>query len=136
MDESPDHGRVTAPARDVAGFVTVQHVAVVALSLVVFVAMANLVVFQYGRGVVRAALDEGVRAGAHASASAAECEARAADVLADLLGGPMGSGVTIGCGEAGGEIRAAAEVRFTGWLPGVPDWSFTVDAASLKERAP
>src|SRR6266705_2065800 len=45
------------------GFVTAQFVVVVALSLVFFVFLCNAVVFMYGRGVVRAALEEGVRAG-------------------------------------------------------------------------
>ena len=46
------------------GMATVQYVVTAGLSLLLFVAFANLIVFQYGRGVVRAALDEGVRAGA------------------------------------------------------------------------
>lgn len=119
-----------------SGFVTVQYVAVVGLSLVLVVVLTNLVVFQYGRGVVRAALDEGVRAGARASAGAAECEARAGDVLADLLGGAMGTGVRVVCTDDGDVLRATADVAFAGWLPAVPDWAFTVQATAVREREP
>lgn len=118
------------------GFVTVTHVAVVGLSLVVVVMLANLSVFQYGRGVVRAALDEGARAGARATAGVPECEARADDVLADLLGGAMGSGVRTWCTDEGDLLRASADVTFAGWLPTVPDWRFSLEAAAVRERVP
>lgn len=118
------------------GFVTIQYVAVVGLSLLAVVALVNLVVFQYGRGVVRAALDEGARAGARATAGAAECEARAGDVLADLLGGAMGTGVALACTDEGDTLRATADVVFAGWLPTVPDWAFTVEATAVREVVP
>ena len=41
---------------------TIQYVAAIGLSLVVFVTMANFVVDLYARGVVRSAMDEGARA--------------------------------------------------------------------------
>lgn len=116
------------------GFVTVQYVAVVGLSLVFVVLLTNLVVFQYGRGVVRAALDEGVRAGTRATAGAAECEARAGDVLADLLGGAMGTGVRLACTDDGVHVRATADVVFTSWAPGVPDWRFGARAQARRGR--
>lgn len=122
--------------RDDRGFVTVQYVAVVGLSLLLVVALTNVVVFQYGRGVVRAALDEGARAGVRTTAGVPECEARAGDVLADLLGGAMGAGVTLACTDDGVLLRATAEVVFVGWLPAVPDWAFTAEASAVRERAP
>lgn len=118
------------------GFVTVASVAVTGLSLLFVVALVNIVVFQYGRGVVRAALDEGVRAGARATAGVGECEARAGDVLADLLGGAMGAGVQLACTDDGAVLRAAADVTFVGWLPAVPDWRFTAEATAVRERSP
>ncbi|HVM00774.1 MAG TPA: hypothetical protein VM324_15905 [Egibacteraceae bacterium] len=118
------------------GFVTVQYVAVVGLSLLFVVMLANLVVFQYGRGVVRAALDEGARAGTRTTAGAAECEARAGDVLADLLGGAMGAGVRLRCADDGDLVRASADVVFVGWLPAVPDWRFTAEATASRRPAP
>jgi hypothetical protein len=69
------------------GMTTVQYVAATAFSLIVFVMMANFIVFLYARGVVRAAVDEGARAGGRFGASSAECESRARDVLGDLLAG-------------------------------------------------
>lgn len=123
------------PTRD-RGFVTVQYVAVTGLSLLLVVVMVNLVVFQYGRGVVRAALDEGVRAGARATAGSEECEARARDVLADLLGGAMGAGVTLRCTDTGSTLQATADVVFHGWLPSVPDWRFSAEASAVREQAP
>jgi hypothetical protein len=117
---------------------TAQYVAATGFSLVAFVMMANFIVFLYARGVVRAAVDEGARAGGRVGAGTAECEARAGDVLGDLLGGPLGAGVNVACSERGDDVmRARADVVLSGWLPGViPDWSFTIEAQSVKERAP
>lgn len=127
--------RSRRPAEE-QGYLTVQVVLAVALSFVLLVMVANLIVFQYGRGVVRAALDEGVRRGTRAPATAAECEARAREVVAQLLGGPMGRGVTITCTEVGGQMRARADVVFRSWVPGLPDWSFRAAAAGVKEEEP
>jgi hypothetical protein len=92
---------------------TIQFVTATALSLFVFVLLANLVVALYARGAVRAAIDEGARAGAPVDSSVAECERRANDAL------------------------ARAEVVVAGWIPGVvPDWSFTLTAAAVKEHEP
>ena len=121
------------------GMTTAQYVAATGFSLIAFVMMANFVVFLYARGVVRAAVDEGARAGGRFGASAAECETRATDVVDDLLGGGLGTGVQVGCHEDGRDevMRAHADVVLRGWLPGViPDWSFTLEAQSVKERAP
>ncbi len=118
------------------GFLTVQFVAAVGLSMLMLVALANLVAFQYGRGVVRAALDEGVRSGARASAGIAECEARARSVLDGLLGGAMGDGVMLRCTDDGATVAATAEVTFPGWTPMVPPWSFEVSAVSHRETYP
>ncbi len=118
------------------GFVTAQFVVVVALSLVFFVFLCNADVFMYGRGVVRAALEEGVRAGSPAGSSTAACRRAADDAIRSLLGGRMGAQVRISCALAAGEVRATADVRFQGWLPGVPDWRFRNDASAVKERLP
>lgn len=118
------------------GFLTLQMVMAVALSFVVLVMMTNLIVFQYGRGAVRAALDEGVRRGTREPTAAADCEGRAREVVESLLGGPMGEGVSITCAEADGQMRADARVVFRSWVPGVPDWSFRIGAAGVKEEAP
>ena len=119
------------------GMTTTQYVAATAFSLLAFVMLANFIVFSYARGVVRAAVDEGARAGGRFGSSEAECEERAGDVLGDLLGGPLGSGVEVRCRVDGGEevMRAHADVVLRGWIPGLtPDWSFTLEAQSVKER--
>lgn len=119
-----------------AGFLTVQFVAAVGLSLVMFTALVNLVAFQYGRGVVRAALDEGVRAGSRATASDLECLQRIRSTLSDLLGGAMGAGVRVDCRQDGEQVVASASATFRGWLPLVPDWRFGLLASARRERAP
>ena len=108
----------------------------VAASLLLLVLAANVLVWQYGRGAVRAALDEGVRAGSRAPATAADCQARADDALADLLGGSMGRSVTLMCSETPDEVMASADVHFRGWLPLMPDWSFSSSSSAVKEQEP
>ena len=117
------------------GFATVQYVTVMAFSLLTLVLLVNFVAFQYGRGVVRAALDEGTRAGSRVQASAAECQLRAREVLDDLLGGPMGDTArdTLECEVAGDRVRAVATARFASWIDPVQTWSFQVEAVAVKE---
>ena len=116
---------------------TIQYVAATALSLFVFVGMANFIVDLYARGVVRSAMDEAARAGAPVDASAVDCADRAHDVVSNLLGGALGSSVRVSCEERGDSVQAHASVELAGWLPGVvPDWSFTIDGTALKERDP
>jgi hypothetical protein len=112
-------------------------VAATALTLLAFVALANLVVDLYARGVVRAAVDEGARAGAPIDATAAECEQRAHDVVRTLLGGELGRDVQVECRDEQDRMTAGAVVVFHGWIPGVvPDWSFRLVGSATKERAP
>ncbi len=119
------------------GMTTVQFVAATALSLIVFVMLANLVVDLYARGAIRAAVDEGARAGAPIDSSVGECEQRAKDALDHLLGGEMGSDVRVACVGSLDTIRAQATVVLHGWLPGVvPDWSFSLTGTAVKERDP
>ncbi len=113
---------------------TVQYVWGVALSLVLLVVVANLIAFQYGRGVVRSALDEGVRAGSRATAAATECQARARQVLDQLLGGPLGDGVSVSCREIDGRIVASADGAFAPWIGMLPDHRFHAEAVAVKEH--
>lgn len=116
---------------------TLQFVMATALSLFVFVMLANLVVDLYARGAIRAAVDEGARAGAPVDVSARECEQRANDALRHLLGGAMRTGVQVNCVADFGAIRAEATVVLPSWLPGVmPDWSFSVVGTAVKEHSP
>jgi hypothetical protein len=118
------------------GMTTVQYVAATAFTLIVFVMMANFIVFLYARGVVRAAVDEGARAGSRFGATTTECDSRARDVLGDLLAGRLGSDVHVKCESTSeDEMHAIVHATLHGWLPGVvPDWTFTLDARSVKEH--
>jgi hypothetical protein len=122
------------PVASERGMATPQFVLAAGLALLLFVALANLIVFQYGRGVVRAALDEGVRAGAPLGASLVDCQERADSFLGDLLGGEMGRGVDLVCESDGNLVVADALVRFEGWV--IPDWTFTLSATAVKEELP
>jgi hypothetical protein len=120
-----------------AGFSTVQYVAATGLSLLAFVALANLVVDLYARGAVRAAVDEAARAAAPVDVALDVCDRRAREVLAHLLGGRMSSGVRVECSESAGSVRARAEVVLPSWLPAVvPEWSFSLVGSAVKEREP
>lgn len=128
----------TGPRSD-WGFVTIEYVLAVGLSMVVLVVIANVVVFEYGHGVVRAAVDQGVREGARTPSPVASCQAAAQQVIDDLLGGrtgPMGSGVSITCTQAGTQIAATAHARFHAWLRPIPDWSFSASASGAVEGTP
>jgi hypothetical protein len=115
------------------GFVTTQFVLAVALSLMLFVMLCNAIVYQYGRGVVRAALDEGVRSASRAGGTVSTCEAAAEEVRHTLLGGPVGSHVAIRCGLVADTIQATATGYLPSWLPLVPDWSIDLAASAVKE---
>ncbi len=139
------HGDVRCPAmgqpstsrvHDESGSAAPAYVFAVGLSLIFFVLLVQFVAWQYGRGVVRAALDEGARVGAPAEAGLGDCEARALDVLADLLGGTMGDEVAVRCTQSGTQVVAEATVTFRAWLPPSPDWSFRVAASARKEALP
>ena len=118
------------------GFVTVQAVFVYAVALMTLVWLANFIVFQYGRGAVRAAIDEGARTGSRVGASEASCEARAHEVLDNLLGGVLGKGVKITCRLDGSTMLAEARGTFTSWAPPVPTYRFDVTATALQTQEP
>src|SRR5262249_508177 len=82
--------------RSASGLTTIQYVVATAMSLVVFVALANAIVDLYARGVARAAVDEGARAGAVMDATVDDCAARANRVLEGAV--PRGS-VRVTCSE-------------------------------------
>lgn len=133
-------GRGGAWVRDEAGFATVTFVVAVALSLLMFTLVANVVVVQYGRGVLRMALDEGVRAGARipddAGLAVAACQRRVEEVRGNLLGGALGDGVEVGCGYDGARVTATADGAFPAWLPGVPASPVSARAGVRHETVP
>lgn len=121
-------GRASGRGED--GASSVATILVMTLVLVFFVNLAQVVVWQYGRGSVRAALDEAARAGAGTAGGLAACEERAGAVLRDLLGGSMGDEIQVSCRDEGSGIVAEASVMFRSWMPPMPDWTFTSAASA------
>lgn len=113
------------------GVSSAQFVLASALSLLLFVALANLVVIQYGRGAVRSALEQGARAGSVGGVDA--CRDVTAGVLDDLLGGRMSDGVVISCDLVGTTIQAAASASFETWAPLMPDYEFSMTSEAVVE---
>ena len=123
--------------RSERGFVTAQYLIVIAFTLFLLTAFLNVLVYQYGRGVVRGALDAGARAGSPVGAGEAECYEAVNRYLDQLLGGSMGATVNPVCGEAGGfMVVTANDITFQGWTPLVPDWTFNLEARAVKEQLP
>ncbi len=122
-------------ARTETGFITIQVVAAVGFSLVLLTMLANVIVFEYGRGVVRAALDEGVRMGSRAQATERECLRRIHDIIQDMIVS-MADQLEVSCRDEGDQVEASASANFEAWIPGVPNWRFTSDAVAVKEHPP
>lgn len=102
-----------------------------ALALILFLVLANLVVVQYGRGVVRSGLEQGARAGT--TSGVAVCEDTARAVIDDLLGGRMSDGLVLHCTVADGAVVAAASVVFESWTPLTPDFAFSLSSSAVLE---
>lgn len=127
--------RRTAGGLTQRGAASVQFLIASGLGLVLFLMLANVFVVQYGLGAVRSALDQGARAGA-ISGAAADCEARVADVLGQLLGGRMSDAVEFDCSTNAGLMVAGARGVFEGWMAGGPDFPFEVVVEDVVERVP
>ncbi len=127
-------GPFGAPACAEAGAAAVSYTVTIALTMVLFVLCANVIVALYARGVVRGALDEGARAGSRTLAGAAECQQRAEEALDQLLGGRMRAGVAIQCAETPAAVTASATATFPGWLPGIPALTFDLGATAVREQ--
>lgn len=104
-----------------------------ALSLLLFVTLANVVVDLYVRGVARAAVDEAARAGAALDATDADCRQRASDVLDGVV---AAGAVSVTCREVGGAMRARARIVLAAWIPGIPTLTMVLEGEVVKERLP
>jgi Flp pilus assembly protein TadG len=120
--------------RDERGAALIPLVIATGVVLLIVTAVMNLIVFQYGKGVVRSALDEGARAGSRANATVSDCEARATEVLVSLLGGSLGTGVIVSCSDDGVRVIASATVHFDGWFGSVTDYDASLTASATKEN--
>lgn len=113
------------------GVSSAQFVLASALSLVLFLMLANLVVVQYGRGAIRSALEQAARSGSVSGVDA--CRETAGLVVRDLLGGRMSDDVVITCEVVGTTIEAHASARFETWIPLVPDYEFSLATGAIAE---
>jgi hypothetical protein len=120
--------------RDDGGFTTIQYVVATALSLVLFVLVANLLVDLYERGVVRDALDEGVRSAVPLHGSAAACEERVRAVVRAIGGGSALHVDALQCDVHDGVVVATADATMRSWLPGLlPSWHVRLRASVRRE---
>lgn len=107
--------------------------------LMVLMAGTNFVVFEYGQGVVRTAVDEAARAGSEQQTNASPvlvCQAKASQVMANLLPGPFGRNISITCVDEGTDLVATATGNFPGWLPPVPSLAVHIQGRSRLESNP
>lgn len=117
------------------GITSVQFLLASGLGMLLFLALANLVVVQYGRGALRSALDQGARAGA-ISSSEEECLQRIEDVLRQLLGGRMGDSVVASCGVGPVVVSATGQAVFVAWTPFTRDFVIDMTAQATRESPP
>jgi hypothetical protein len=91
----------------------------------------NLVLDEYARGAIRAALEQGARSGASWGGSAPECQAAADRALAVLLRGPFGHQVHVTCTVGPDEVFARASGRLPSFLPVVPSLGVQMTAIAV-----
>jgi hypothetical protein len=114
------------------GVTSVQFLLAGALSLVLFLIFANVIVVQYGRGAFRSALDQGARVGAVTGALTG-CEMRVEAVLDQILGGAMGDSVQIECEVFGDLVVAHGSAVFPSWTPFTSDFVIDLRAQATLE---
>jgi hypothetical protein len=127
--------RAQRPRTGEHGFVTIEFLVAVGFSLLVLVMITNLVMVQFGRGVVRAAVDEGARAGARLSADPVQvCLDRTQRTLESI--GQLGDVTAADCELVDGQVRSVATADFEGWLPFVPVFTEDAEATARLEVEP
>ena len=119
---------------DDTGATFIALVVATGIVLILLTGIIQVIIFQYGKGTVRAALDEAAHAGSRSPTSVDTCQTRAANVLADLLGGDMGKGVQVTCVDAGDHIVVTAHIHFSGWFGSLTDYDTTLTASATKEN--
>ena len=128
--------------RSESGFVSVELMAAVSLSLVFLVFVFNFIFIQYGEGVIRAAADEGARAGSRVDVVGAPestlvaCEKKANEILVSI--GKMASDPQVSCtvDDATQRVNSTVTATFEPWMPWIPSIDTEATASSIKEQAP
>ena len=117
--------------RDERGMTSLSTVLAASFALVVFLALGNLILVQYGRGVARVAVDEAVRRGSvhHNCANAAQA------VLDDLIGGPFGADLVVDCQLNDGVVVATVSGALPALVPFLPEFAVHASASALMEEA-
>lgn len=115
-----------------SGLASVEFLLASALGFLLLVAFLNLVVFQYGRGALQSALEQGVRVGS-LNGDAGACEEKVNSVLGQLLAGRMSDGLRVECFAASGLISASASARFPSWTPLTSDFRFELTSRATIE---
>ena len=117
------------------GFVSIEFIVAVGFSLVMLVLLVNFIVFQFGEGMLRAAVNEGARAGARADGTEGSCSAKIEQVLgSDFLDGALfTSRPKISCPSDADTQRAVIKAQFAGWFPEVGAIDVEVKARAVKE---
>lgn len=118
------------------GALMLEYMVVIAFSFVFVIMMLQFIVFQYSQGVVRGALDEGVREGSRFNATADACRAKAQEVIDDGLGPANRVATSVICTDNGRQVTATSQIVFQLWFPpGLPDLTPPQSKAqSEKER--
>lgn len=125
--------------RDERGDSFVVTLVAVLILLGVFLMATNLVVDEYGQGVLRTAVDEAAQAGAEQGASdaaASACQAKESEVMSGLLSGTLADGVHLSCAVDGDQVVATATGHLPAWLPPVPEVGVHALGTSVLETPP
>jgi hypothetical protein len=117
------------------GLSSIQFLLASGLGLILFLALANLVVVQYGRGAMRSALEQGARVGA-ITRSEAECQGRVEEVLGQLIGGRMGDGVSTSCVIGPTAVVVTGSATFQSWTPLTADYRIQMESRATLEEPP
>lgn len=115
---------------DDRGMTTLPTVVAASFALVVFVALADLVLVQYARGVARTAVDEAVRTTAVAGGDVGVCLGSVQADLDDLLGGSFGADLEAQCAANDDAVFASIEGVLPPLLPILPSFTVAVEASS------
>jgi hypothetical protein len=122
--------------RPETGSALIAGVFAIGLLLVLFLGALSMVVEEYLKGALRAAVDEAAQAGATAGGSLISCELKGAQVSADLIPGPFERGVVINCRVQGNLMVASFAGDVHGLIAPVPPLHMSVLGFSVIEAVP
>lgn len=128
--------RARALVDDDRGIAAAELTVGLVIALVAFATLLNGAFVVYGKGVIRAALHEGVQAASAAPADAGQCEKRIASALDTMLGPYYRGGVSFGCSVSDTRVVAEATGYLPAFVPGVPDVTVQLQATAVKEQDP